>query len=252
MAANLPYEITKFQEHTRLLRQIKRDTNRCFQDIHETGQYSQDILSAHLAEDDCNFLAKVCDKPPTILVVGQTCYAKVCVINELLGEPVLPAVGDLDSSTSWRMIRLKYGNISNVSLVLPDSFELAAALDAYEGSWECVPRADLELKGRQKDDPAMATAVAEISLNHPLLKAGAEIVCSPSNHEGDVENIFRACCEDVLPIALYAVEHDCLSDKVLLSIHYLHAKSSFACFIIFLCYLYWPFYFDLFTVVNCF
>ena len=60
----------------------------------------------------------------------------------------------------------------------------------------------------------MASAVAEVSLNHPLLKAGAELVCSPSSQEGDVENIFRACCEDVLPIVLYAIEFDILTEKV--------------------------------------
>lgn len=213
MAANLPYEISKFQEHSRLLKQIKRDTNRYFQEIQSSRQFSDDVLSAFLPESDNQSLAKVCEKPPTIIVIGQTCFAKVCVINELLGEPVLPVVGELDSHTSWRMIRIKYGNISNVSLVLPDSFELAANLDAYEGSWECVPRADLELTEIQRDDPAMASAVAEVSLSHPLLKAGAELVCSPSNHEGDVENIFRACCEDVLPIVLYAIEFDILTEK---------------------------------------
>lgn len=214
MAANLPYEIAKFQEHSRLLKQIKRNTNRYFRDIQDSGHFSQEVLSAYLPENDSQSLTKVCEKPPTIIVIGQTCFAKVCVINELLGEPILPVVGELDSRTSWRMIRLKYGNISNVSLVLPDSFELAANLDAYEGSWESVPRADLELTELQRDDPAMASAVAEVSLNHPLLKAGAELVCSPSNHEGDVENILRACCEDVLPIVLYALEFDMLTERV--------------------------------------
>ena len=214
MSANLPYEIGKFQEHTKLLKQIKKDTNRSFYEIQQSGQFSRDVLTAYLPEDDYQSLSRVCDKPATIIVVGQTCYAKVCVINELLGEPVLPAVEELDCQTSWRMIRIKYGKVSNVSLTLPGSFELAAALNAYEGSWECVPRGDLELKGSEKTDPALASAVAEVSLNHALLKAGAEIVCSPSNNEADVRNIFQACCEDVLPIVLYAIEHDTLTEKV--------------------------------------
>ena len=55
----------------------------------------------------------------------------------------------------------------------------------------------------------MATAVAEVSLCHSLLKVGAELVCSLSNHEGDVENIFRACCEDVLTIDhIHVSRHD--------------------------------------------
>lgn len=215
MSANLPYEISKFQEHIRLLKNIKKDTDKAFRDLQDSGQYSEEVLAAYLPEDQYQFLDSVCEKPPTIIVVGQTCFSKVCVINELLGEPVLPTVEDLEcGGTSWRMIRIKYGNISNVSLVLPDSFELAAALNAYEGCWQCVPREDLEVTGSEKADPALASAVAEISLNNPLLKAGAQIICSPSNDEGDVKNIFRACCEDVLPILLYAIEFESLSEKV--------------------------------------
>ena len=214
MAANLPYELTKFHEHTRLLKQVKRETDRAFYEIQQSGSFTSDTLRAYLPEDEYQELAHVCEKPPTIIVLGTSCYAKVCTINELVGEPILPIVEDLDNSVSWRMIRFKHGHQSTLSLVLPDSFELAAALDAYEGSWRSVPRADLELRGRDRTDPALTAAVAEVSLDHPLLKTGAEIVCSPSNSQGTVEQVFKSCIEDVLPIIIFAIDNNSLTEKV--------------------------------------
>lgn len=206
MAANLPYELTKFQEHAKLLKQLRRETDRAFYDIQQSGNFPSETLRNHAFNENYQELFHSTQKPPSIIVLGTSCYAKVCTINELVGEPVLPMVEDLDSSVSWRMVRFKHGKHSTLSLVLPDSFELAAALDAYEGSWRSVPRADLELRGRDKTDPAMTAAVAEVCLDHPLLRTGAEIICSPSNAEGAAEQVFKACVEDVLPIIIFSVD----------------------------------------------
>ena len=214
MAANLPYELTKFQEHAKLLKQLRRETDRAFYDIQQSGNFASHTLRHHIFNDDYQELFHLTQKPPSIIVLGTSCYAKVCTINELVGEPILPMVEDLDSSVSWRMVRFKHGTHSTLSLVLPDSFELAAALDAYEGAWRSVPRADLELRGRDRTDPAMTAAVAEVSLDHPLLKTGAEIICSPSNAEGTVEQVFKTCVEDVLPIIIFSVDQMTLSHRV--------------------------------------
>lgn len=218
MTANLPYELNKFKEHTKLLRQVKKDTDKAFHEIQNSGHFAPDLLRAYLLpQDEYHQLAHVCEKPPTIIVLGTSCYAKVRAINELLGEPILPLVEDDDSSVAWRMVKFKHGYYSTLSLVLPDSFELAAALDAYEGTWRSVPRADLELRGHDRSDPALTAAVAEVCLDHPILKTGAEIICAPSNTESSVEQVFRSCVEDVLPILIFAVDRDHLSQEVNLS-----------------------------------
>jgi receptor-interacting serine/threonine-protein kinase 5 len=76
-----------------------------------------------------------------------------------------------------------------------------------------VPKADLELHEMDRTDPALSAAVAEVSLDHPLLKTGAEIICSPSNVDGCVEQVFKACVEDVLPILIFAIDTDNLSEQ---------------------------------------
>uniref|UniRef100_T2MBP0 Dual serine/threonine and tyrosine protein kinase n=1 Tax=Hydra vulgaris TaxID=6087 RepID=T2MBP0_HYDVU len=214
MSANLPYELTKFKEHTKLLKQVKKETDRAFYEIQQSGHFPQETLRAYLLpQDEYHELANICEKPPTIIVLGTSCYAKVCAINELVGEPILPIIEDGDKSTMWRMVRFKHGYYSTLSLVLPDSYELAAALDAYEGTWRSVPRADLELRGRDRCDPALTAAVAEVSLDHPLLKTGAEIICSPSNSGNCVEQVFKTCVAEILPIIIFATDTDTIEQK---------------------------------------
>ena len=218
MASNLPYELSKFKEHTKLLKQVKKETDKTFCEIKNLGQYAPsayDTNSPLFPDIEYHELAQTCDKPPTIIVLGTSCYAKVCVINELLGEPILPLVDNDDAKVMWRMIRLKHGFYSTLSLVLLENFELAAALDAYEGTWRSVPRADVELRGCDCNDPAYTAAVAEVCLDHPLLKSGAEIICSPSNSDKCVEKILEEFEEDVLPILVFAIDTETLEEKVI-------------------------------------
>ncbi|XP_065670370.1 dual serine/threonine and tyrosine protein kinase [Hydra vulgaris] len=217
MVSNIPYELNKFKEHTKLLKQVKKETDKTFREIKNFVQFSPNAsytTSPLFPDIEYHELAQTCDKPPAIIVLGTSCYAKVCVINELLGEPILPIVEN-DSNVMWRMIRLKHGFYSTLSLVLLENFELAAALDAYEGTWRSVPRADIELRGCDCNDPAHTAAIAEVCLDHPLLKSGAEIICSPSNGENCVERILKEFEEDVIPIIVFAIDADTLEDKVL-------------------------------------
>ena len=82
MASNLPYELTKFKEHTKLLKQVKRETDKAFHEIQQSGHFAPDTLRAYLLpEDEYHELAHICEKPPTIIVLGTSCYAKVRVMG---------------------------------------------------------------------------------------------------------------------------------------------------------------------------
>lgn len=56
--------------------------------------------------------------------------------------------------------------------------------------------------------------VVEVLLMYFLLKVGVELVCFFSNYEGDIDNIFWVCCEDVFLIVFYVIEFDVLIEKV--------------------------------------
>lgn len=217
MVSKLVEEITQFHDQRSILKQINWDTTKVLHEIRSSGCLPQDSDSAYLIPDeDLDALSLVCETLPTIVVIGQSLYAKVVVVNEILGEAVLPDGDDVGDSESWRTIRLKFGP-RGVSLVLPDSYVLASTLSSFEREGQCVPRSDLELKSNDKLDPALALSVAEVTLPHSLLKAGAQIVCSSTGLDSTTEELeqkVKACCEGAIPIVIYAVEHEELSEQV--------------------------------------
>ena len=216
MASKLMNEINQFHDQAAILKQINWDTTKILQEIHSSGCLPQDSESAyHIPDDDSYALSRVCETLPTIVVIGQSLYAKVVVVNELLGEAVLPDGYDAGDSISWRTIRLKFGP-RGVSLVLPDSYVLASTFSSFEREGQCVPRRDLELKHDDKSDPALALSVAEVTLPHPLLKAGAQIICSSTGLDSTSEKLeqIKAHCEGATSVVIYAIEHEELSEKV--------------------------------------
>jgi hypothetical protein len=217
MASKLVEKITQFHDQVSILKQINWDTTKVLQEIRSSSCLPQDSDSTYIIpDDDLDALSRVCETLPAIVVLGQSLYAKIVVVNELLGEAVLPDGDDVGDSESWRTIRLKFGP-RGVSLVLPDSYVLASTLSSFEREGQSVPRSDLELKNDDKLDPALALSVAEVTLPHPLLKAGAQIICSSTGLDLENEQFeqkVKAYCEGAIPVVIYAIEHEELSEQV--------------------------------------
>ncbi|XP_078677977.1 dual serine/threonine and tyrosine protein kinase-like [Branchiostoma floridae x Branchiostoma belcheri] len=209
----LAYELTKFCKYSRQLRHTLKDTKSAFDDVEKCGGFWDGDLQ-HSWHEEEDFIQSVINRPPCLIILGQSCYAKASVVNELFGEAVLPTMQSLEVSVSWRMLRFKFGSSRNLRLTLPDSFELVDNLAAYEQDWTTVPLEDLELHGEHRTDIALASAVVEVVLNHSLLKEGAQVVVSPSHVIGlNTKQVFSKCTEDVLPVVLYAVNRERLSEQ---------------------------------------
>lgn len=221
MFSKLVEEIGQYHHQRSILKQINWDTTKVLQEIRNSGCLPRESSSAYIIpDDDLDSLSRVSETLPTIIVIGQSLYAKVVIVNELLGEAVLPDGDDIGVSDgiseSWRTIRLKFGP-RGVSLVLPDSYVLASTLNSFERESQCVPRRDLVLKNDDKLDPALALSVAEVTLPHPLLKAGVQIICSSTGLDSTTEQLqqqVKTYCEGVIPILIFAIEYEELSEQV--------------------------------------
>ena len=56
-------------------------------------------------EDEYKSVSRVIGRLPTIVVFGQTAYAKGVIVNEIFGQPVMPAMRALEANSLWRMVR---------------------------------------------------------------------------------------------------------------------------------------------------
>nr|XP_006816396.1 PREDICTED: dual serine/threonine and tyrosine protein kinase-like [Saccoglossus kowalevskii] len=216
MAANLPSEFSKFERYRRQIGDIFDETKTAFGEIIASGQFEPGQISfIEIPENEDECVNNTLEKPPCILVLGQTCYAKLVVVNELLGDQVLPQVDSGYKTGSCRMVRIRYGIKNHLSFMLPDSFELVDEhLHIYKSEWTTVPKEEMEIQGDVQFDPYLRSAVLEVCISHTLLQEGAQLVVSPCNCIGqNIIQVYQKCCEGVLPIVIYALENNCLTDK---------------------------------------
>ncbi|XP_077539487.1 dual serine/threonine and tyrosine protein kinase-like isoform X1 [Haemaphysalis longicornis] len=218
MSANLPGEFGKFAKNSKYLRRIWRDTKASLDDIAKCGYFSEDQLAQlKLNEADDRFISSAVTQPVALVVLGHSCWAKARVVNELFGQSVLPVtspVGD-ESQLTWRMVRFSAGNQTEISLALPNSFELVEHLAAYDQPWRTIPRADLEVEGEARKDPALSAAVLEIRMKHPLLRDEVHVVATPCNDSLSFEQTYRRAIEGCTPLLLYAFAEEALTEKEL-------------------------------------
>lgn len=145
---------------------------------------------------------------------GQNAYCKARVINEIFNREIFPT--HKENNVCYRMVHFKYGDKLSAGLSLPDGYDLAENLEAYNGTWSTIPRKDLELFNEEKGDKIQDTAVLEVTLNHSLLRKGSGMLVTPSlkNLDEDLEHIYTKCCEKVSPVLVYAFSSTFLTKNV--------------------------------------
>ena len=108
-----------------------------------------------------------------------------------------------------------------MSLNISGSFELIEAPGVYKPvSWSTVPRDDIIVKDtddsesvstdEENTDPE--TASLEIRKPLDLLGDDLQLVITPSNQKLDVKQIYIQITENVVPIFIYVIDQDRLSD----------------------------------------
>lgn len=175
--------------------------------------FSAQIVHAELLKEEESEITSVIEHPVTIIIFGQTPYAKSRIVNELFNKNVFPSLEE-HSNVKIRMVRIYHGNTNTVSLTLPDDYDLVDNLEAYNSPWITIPQTDLEVPEKDKADAASGLAVMEVTQNHPLLRFGTHIVVSPSSHEDQFEEAVRRCTGNATPVIIYGFASDMLTEVV--------------------------------------
>ena len=127
---------------------------------------------AELSPAEEEQIESVIKKYPCLLVLGQTCYAKAFIVNQIFNKNILPVIdyddespNDNTPSVKWRMVRFKYGDKNNIGLGIPGtSFELLDSLVAYKQPWHTIPEEDLEV-GQNTEEEGSAKDVALLDVS---------------------------------------------------------------------------------------
>ncbi|XP_022255837.1 dual serine/threonine and tyrosine protein kinase-like [Limulus polyphemus] len=220
MAANLPHEFNKFNKHCKYLKYLLKETRKSLEEIEKTGYFDNNqLLRVKLSTDDEEFVWKITEQPLGVVILGQNCWAKASVVNELFGQPLLPMLfpgqDNEEKLLSWRMVRFSYGSQTQITLALANSYELVDHL--VDQPLNTVPRANLEVQvsKHQNEDPDLSAVVLQIHLRHALLRDDVQVVVSPSNHNNQFSHVYQKCCEGLTPIIIYCFKEDTITEQEL-------------------------------------
>ncbi|XP_044741549.1 dual serine/threonine and tyrosine protein kinase-like [Chrysoperla carnea] len=204
-------EFRKFGRNCYYLRQVLTETQRLLEEISLSSLFpDENIKDAFLNKDLLISLRKVLDSNPSILILGQNCNAKALLVNYILGQVILPSNG-----SNWRWVRIVYGRTKRVRLTIGSEFEIVENLESHEQAWMVVPEVDL---CRSDGDCPDLSTVLEVEIPHQALRDKVQIVIPPDLDDSD--DIPRMLVKglDTLPVILYSVTSDILTDDNILEL----------------------------------
>lgn len=154
-------------------------------------------------------IQKVACQPPAYVIFGQTTVAKTTVVNELFGREVLPAAAS--KGARWKTVFFKYGSKNRIEPVHSDYVVVDRERESKRRkTWRIVPASDLEM-ARSEDE----SSAVEVLFKHDLLEAGARVTVACTWEEGiSLEHLYDAVTQNVIPVFIYAVSENTLTDKV--------------------------------------
>ncbi|GFG37564.1 hypothetical protein Cfor_12407, partial [Coptotermes formosanus] len=212
MVSKLPQEFRKFLKNCYYLRKILRETQKSLEDITEACIFpGEDLKAQVLTPAILQRLGAILECHPALVVLGQSCQAKAALINALLGEAILPQGG-----SSWRWVRFLYGLSSHIAVTLSSDFEVVEDLQSHDKAWTVVPEEDLKRSEAEEKDMADHSTILDIEICHPLFKDNVQLLVPPDFdglHSAAFKDILSKGLKKVLPLFLYAVGEECLTDQ---------------------------------------
>lgn len=219
-ALSVAKDFQDFRQHAEFIRRIYDETRDCYKEVQSSCSSSTLADHASLPDGASGVITNLYKNPPALCVLGRTTL-KPLVVNELLGERLLPTVRT--DEEKWRMVKIKYSPrrfLRHVSqdLELNDEYEVASARTAEQVELTSVPREDLVVFSPACTSPAPDQSLLEIEtlvevgLTQPLLEAGVEIVLpastDPTSSLASVQTPMEVmlCLDGYLPLFIYPLD----------------------------------------------
>ena len=178
--------------------------------------FPERISALCLQDEDESFVQSIVCDSPCILILGQTFTAKAAVVNRIFADRVIRLLDSPEevNKKTWRTIRFKYGSHRRSCLALTESYELVNGDTSPETPWKEIPLREVEVTPDHKSDPALAHAIADITLNHALLATKTQVVVASHNcPHSDVVELFKHYSQRTLPLLIYAIDGDRITQE---------------------------------------
>lgn len=196
----LSREVQTFKLHAKKLKKIFKDTVKVLADLQDFEQSLSLDQVLHVEAQKC--ISNVVSGHTAIAILGDL-FLRVRIINNVLGEPVVPKPRSPDEK--WCMIHFKHSRKRYVRRMV-DGFDAVSHKD-YSMTGPSIRPEDLVINNHGIE----AGSVLEVGMSNSLLESGLELICAPSYSDRlkSTNQVLNLCKLELHPFIIYAI--DCSS-----------------------------------------
>ena len=202
MQAKLEKAVEEFKVYSERASSLFNETTQCLEEMKAQDKLSEDAITALSSSLNMEEIKQALNRRPSVVFIGNRNCGKSAILNELLGGSFLPVH---ENPCTSRIVRISNSMSENTVRVVDKAGEEVQPLATFTRR---VPKEYVVVCDEGREQSEQLKCTVEITLNHPFLKSGIELIDSPGKNENDalddvVETFFE---KGTTPLVVYVID----------------------------------------------
>ncbi|KAL9986915.1 hypothetical protein ACROYT_G001129 [Oculina patagonica] len=202
MQEKLEKAVEEFKVYSERASSLFNKTIQCLEEMKTQDKLSEDAIDALSSSLNMEEIKQALKKRPSVVFIGNRNCGKSAILNELLGGSFLPVH---ETPCTSRIVRIGNSAGQNTVRVVDKAGEEVQPLTTFT---KRVPKEYVVVCDEGREQSEQLKCTVEITLNHPFLKSGIELIDSPGKNENDalddvVDTFFE---KGITPLVVYVID----------------------------------------------
>ncbi len=202
MQEKLERAVEEFKVYSERASSLFNETIQCLEEMKTQDKLSKDAIDALFSSLNMEEIKQALKKRPSVVFIGNRNCGKSAILNELLGGSFVPVH---ETPCTSRIVRISNSTGKNTIRVVDKAGEEVQPLTTFTKK---VPKDYVVVCDEGREQSEQLKCTVDITLNHPFLKSGIELIDSPGRNENDalddvVDTFFE---KGTTPLIVYVID----------------------------------------------
>ncbi len=202
MQEKLEKAVEEFKVCSERASSLFNETVQCLEEMKTQAKLSEDAINALSTSLNIEEIKQALKKRPSVVFIGNRNCGKSAILNELLGGSFLSVH---ETPCTSRIVKISNSTGENTIRVVNKTGEEVLPLTTFT---KRVPKEYVVVCDEGREQSEQLKCTVEITLNHPFLKSGIELIDSPGRNENDalddvVDTFFE---KGTTPLVVYVID----------------------------------------------
>ena len=202
MQAKLEKAVEEFRVYSEGASSLFNETIQCLEEMKSQDKLSEDAITALSSSLNMEEIKQALKRKPSVVFIGNRNCGKSAILNELLGGSFLPVH---ETPCTSRIVKITNSMDENTVRVIDKAGNEIEPLTTFT---KRVSKKYVVVRDEGREQSQQLNCTVEITLNHPFLKSGIELIDSPGRNENDalddvVDTFFE---KGTTPLVVYVID----------------------------------------------